>query len=175
MFTKILVALDRSDNAQEIFADALAVAKANNAKLMLLHVLSSEEEGSPYMPPFSFWEYSPGLSAQTWEFYQKEWDVFKTEGLKMLQSYASQANTADVSTEFRQIVGSPGTIICKLAREWDADLIVVGRRGRSGITEFFLGSVSNYVLHHAHCSVLTINTAAIVEEPEVLQATSSVN
>ncbi|MDJ0737235.1 MAG: universal stress protein [Nostocaceae cyanobacterium] len=175
MFNKILVALDRSDNAQEIFNNALDLAKINNSKLMLLHVLSSEEEGSPYMPPFSFWEYSPALSAQTWQFYQKEWDVFKTEGLKMLQSFGSQANTADVSTEFRQIVGSPGQVICKVAREWDADLILVGRRGLSGLTEFLLGSVSNYVLHHAHCSVLTINTSVTVEEPEVLQEANSAN
>ncbi len=37
-----------------------------------------------------------------------------------------------------------------------ADLIVVGRRGRSGLSELILGSASNYVLHHAPCSVLTL-------------------
>ncbi|MCZ8054719.1 MAG: universal stress protein, partial [Microcystis sp. LE19-12.2C] len=46
--------------------------------------------------------------------------------------------------------------ICKVAREENIDLIVIGRRGRSGLGELFLGSVSNYVLHHAPCSVLIV-------------------
>ena len=129
---------------------------------MLLHVLSHEEDGSPYPPPFSYWNYNPQLSAQTWEFYQRQWESFQNEGLKMLQSYASEANTAGVNTEFRQILGNPGSVICNLARKWEADLIVVGRRGRKGLTEFFLGSVSNYVLHHAPCSTLTVHSTIIV-------------
>jgi nucleotide-binding universal stress UspA family protein len=32
----------------------------------------------------------------------------------------------------------------------------MGRRGRTGLSELFLGSVSNYVTHHAPCSVLTL-------------------
>ena len=35
-------------------------------------------------------------------------------------------------------------------------LIMVGNRGRSGRTEFLLGSVSNYVMHHATSSVLIV-------------------
>ncbi|MDJ0615400.1 MAG: universal stress protein [Calothrix sp. MO_192.B10] len=174
MFRKILVALDRSDNAQQIYEHALSLAKVNNASLMLLHVLSHEENGSPYPPPFSYWNYSPQLSAQTWEFYQKQWETFKNEGLKILQSYAAEANTAGVSAEFRQILGNPGSVICDFARSWEADLIIVGRRGRSGLTEFFLGSVSNYVLHHAPCSTLTIHTPITNKETPTSEATASV-
>lgn len=47
-------------------------------------------------------------------------------------------------------------MICELARNWNADLIILGRRGRTGLSELLLGSVSNYVLHHAPCSVLTV-------------------
>lgn len=43
-----------------------------------------------------------------------------------------------------------------MARSWNANIIVIGRRGHRGFTEFFLGSVSNYVMHHASCSVLTV-------------------
>ena len=175
MFRKILVALDRSDNAQQIYEHALSLAKVNNASLMLLHVLSHEENGSPYPPPFSYWNYNPQLSAQTWEFYQKQWETFKNEGLKILQSYAAEANTAGVNAEFRQILGNPGNVICDFARSWEADLIIVGRRGRSGLTEFFLGSVSNYVLHHASCSTLTIHAPIASKETPMSEATASVN
>lgn len=52
--------------------------------------------------------------------------------------------------------GAPGYQICTLANEWQIDLIVMGRKGHSGLAELFIGSVSNYVLHHAHCSVLVV-------------------
>ena len=61
-----------------------------------------------------------------------------------------------LNTEFRQLPGSPGRTICHLAWSWQADLIIVGNQGRSRIGELLLGSVSNYVLHHAPCSVLTV-------------------
>jgi nucleotide-binding universal stress UspA family protein len=50
----------------------------------------------------------------------------------------------------------PGQGLCQAARRWQTDLIVMGRRGRKGIAEVLLGSVSNYVLHHAPCAVLVI-------------------
>ncbi|QLE57697.1 universal stress protein [Nostoc sp. TCL26-01] len=153
MLNKILVALDRSEIGQQVFEQALVLAKATQAKLLLLHVLSPEEEGSPHMPMISSYDYYPGLSGQSFEVYQKQWDSFKSEGLAMLQSLSAKANQAEVSTEFAQTVGNPGRAICKLATTWDADLIVMGHRGLSGLRELFLGSVSNYVLHHAPCSV----------------------
>jgi nucleotide-binding universal stress UspA family protein len=47
-------------------------------------------------------------------------------------------------------------MICQVAKDWGAELIMVGRRGNSGLSELILGSVSNYVVHHAHCSVLIV-------------------
>lgn len=49
--------------------------------------------------------------------------------------------------------GNPSWTIILKAREWGADLIVVGSQGQSPATRFLLGSVSNKVLEHAHCSV----------------------
>lgn len=166
MFTKILVALDRSPMGKAVFEHALALAKVTGASLMLLHVLSAEEEGSPYAPILSNFDYYPGVGSQSFEYYQKQWDKFKNQGAQMLQSFCAQANTAAVNTEFSQQLGSPGRIICQLAANWDADLIVMGRRGRSGLTELFLGSVSNYVLHHAPCSVHVMHLPANISQTE---------
>jgi nucleotide-binding universal stress UspA family protein len=73
-----------------------------------------------------------------------------------LQSLAREATNAGVRAEFQQISGSPSRTICRLASDWQANLIVIGHRGRSGLSEILLGSVSNYVLHHAPCSVMLV-------------------
>ena len=62
-----------------------------------------------------------------------------------------------ISTESKCEVGHPGALIRDLAKDWNADLIVMGRRGLSSLQEVFLGSVSNYILHHAPCSVLVVH------------------
>ena len=165
MFKKIIVALDRSHMNKQVFEEALDLAMKSNAKLMLLHILSSEEENSPLMPIYSSLNYYPELTRT--ELYQKEWDEFRQEGIKILQYYTNLATRNNVETEFTQTLGSPGRNICEFARNWNADLIIVGRRSRSRLAEVFLGSVSNYVLHHAHCSVLIIE-----EKKESLTATS---
>ncbi len=173
MFKKILVALDRSEIGQQVFDEALGLAKLTQANLMLLHILSPEEEGSPYVPMLSNMDYYPGLNSQSFELYQKQWDTFKDQGIQMLQSFCAQANTAGVTTEFTQNIGNPGRMICDLARTYGADLIVMGRRGRSGLMELFLGSVSNYVLHHAPCSVHIVHLRVTPKTDEVVKETTS--
>ncbi|YAF96554.1 MAG: universal stress protein [Nodularia sp. CChRGM 3473] len=170
MLKKILVALDRSEMAQQVFEQALALAKATQANLLLLHVLSPQEEGSPYLPIISNIDYYPGLSGQNFELYQKQWDTFKHAGIQMLQSFSAQANTAGISTEFDQPLGHPGRTICKLATTWGADLIIMGRKGRSGLAELLLGSVSNYVVHHAPCSVYIVHLPISIQDGEKVVA-----
>lgn len=155
MFEKILVAVDLSKNSKQVFDAALSLAKANNANLMLLHVVSEEEVGSP-TPILPSLEYYPSVYERNMELYQQQREMLVKQGMELLRSRHRETIAAGVNGEFRQLSGSPGRIICDLASVWNADLIVTGRRGRTGLSEFFLGSVSNYVLHHAPCSVLTV-------------------
>jgi nucleotide-binding universal stress UspA family protein len=53
-------------------------------------------------------------------------------------------------------VGNPAVELVRIADEHSAGLIVVGSQGLSGIERFLLGSVSERVLRHAHCSVLIV-------------------
>lgn len=57
-------------------------------------------------------------------------------------------------------VGDPGGAICMVARDIDADVIVLGSRGRGVVKRVLLGSVSEYVLHHAACPVLVVRQGA---------------
>jgi nucleotide-binding universal stress UspA family protein len=144
MFRKILVALHNCDDTNEyIFQEALELAKATKASLKLLHVLSVDEKESPNI-----------LTLINTSENKKRWEEFEKPGLDLLRSLTEQAIAAGVPTEYYQGLGRPGHIICETARVWEAGLIIIGRRGLSGISELILGSVSNYVTHYAPCSVL---------------------
>jgi nucleotide-binding universal stress UspA family protein len=155
MFHKILVAVDRSENGEKVLDAAISLAKAMGVSLMLLHVLSSEENGYPAMSTLTTWQDYP-VDGRLFEDYQKRWQIYEQEGLDLLRSYTSKAIAAGVNTEFTQNSGNPGRMICEMAQTCGADLIIMGRRGHSGLNELILGSVSNYVLHHAPCSVFTV-------------------
>ena len=59
-------------------------------------------------------------------------------------------------------LGSPAHVILGVAREWDADLVVLGTHARRGMPRFFLGSVAETVLRKAPCSALVIPPAAVL-------------
>ncbi|MBK9154331.1 MAG: universal stress protein [Chloracidobacterium sp.] len=60
--------------------------------------------------------------------------------------------------ESEVMVGSPGWVLVDRAKEWKADLVVVGSQGRSALKRLFLGSVSRRVLSEASCSVRVVRT-----------------
>lgn len=159
MFKKILVAVSPSMTDDSMVQEAIQLAKLSGGSLMLLHVLSPMDEGYPtpvYPGPDSVY---PGLHEEAIQVYAQQWEAYERRGLDFLQNLVKEVAAAGVGVEFTQNPGDPGRKICTLADTWEADLIILGRRGYTGLKEFFLGSVSNYVLHHAPCSVLTIQGA----------------
>lgn len=164
MYHKILVALDNGPTSNALFAQALELAQATGGELLLVHSLSSQEDNSPL--PMSaaldsiYWAPGTELDLEAW---RQEWVSYETASLERLRHFAAIANTAGVTTEFRQLIGNPATAICKAAQEWGADLILIGNRGRSGLSELVLGSVSNHVMHRAPCAVLVMKGAALSE------------
>jgi nucleotide-binding universal stress UspA family protein len=53
--------------------------------------------------------------------------------------------------------GEPGRAVVEEAKEWGADLVVVGSRGHTGLRRLLEGSVSQYVVDHAHCPVEVVH------------------
>jgi nucleotide-binding universal stress UspA family protein len=157
LFQKILIAIDTSNMAEAVFERGLCQGQLNQARLMLLHVLSAEEDNCP-LPIFPEVSdiYPVVGNDRTLQVWREQWEAFVEETREKLANKVEIAEAKGVTTEYRQIVGSAGRTICTVAREWQADLILIGRRGRSGLGEIILGSVSNYVLHHAPCSVLIV-------------------
>jgi nucleotide-binding universal stress UspA family protein len=176
MFHKILTAIDNTDTGRHVFDEALYTAKTTGAELMLMHVISSFDEQYRYPAYIYPYTIAPNLQDETTVKEQMgEWETFKQEGIDFLTLLCNEAIASGVATQFTQNLGDPGRIICEMAGNWNADLIIIGRRGRRGLGEFFLGSVSNYVLHHAPCSVLTVQGVIKVntQEPQQVETTSA--
>jgi nucleotide-binding universal stress UspA family protein len=158
MFDKILVALEPKESNTQLFEEAIALAKATDAQLNLVSILTSDGYGS--LPPIVYpglMNYAITLEESAWQDYQTCYQAYQEENLTKLRHLSEQAIAAGVCTEFMQKSGSPGRTICDLAQSWAADLVMVGSRGRKGLSSMFLGSVSNYVMHHANCSVMVVH------------------
>lgn len=149
MFHRILVAIDNLESSQAIFEQAISVAKSNQAELMILHVQSPFNDG--YLVDSYL-----GITQLEFHEHMKQFRESEDIGIRMLKLLEEKAIAAGVTPEFTQNVGDPGKVICILAKTWNADLIAVGRHYTTGLNEFFIGSVSNYVLHHARCHVLVL-------------------
>ena len=157
MFNKILVAIDRSTASRKVFETAVSLAKATGGNLMLLHVLSDKEASSS--PSIDTAREKAPFDSSTLEAYDRHWQELEQQQqqeIEVMRSLVKEATAAGVNTEFTQTLGDPGETICNLAQTWSAELILVGSRGLTGIKKIILGSVSNYVTHHAPCSVLIV-------------------
>ena len=154
MYSKILVALDDSKLSRQAFQQSLSIAKAFNAELMLLNVVSPLE--ARYQNTVSLIG-SGYRSDGTNEVAEAEWQVLVANRLDYLQSLVNEAEDAGITTDLIQEIGQPAQQICESAKEWQADLIVIGSHGRKGLNELILGSVSNYVSHHVPCAVLLVH------------------
>jgi nucleotide-binding universal stress UspA family protein len=163
MMNRILVAIDNSSSSQQVFDEAVSLAKATDANLMLLHVLSplDEQYVDPlFLQPTILYPQLQGNNSK----YAHDWEKLKQNRFNWLRYLCEQATELGVKAEFSLNIGEPSRMICDIARNWQADVIVIGRRGRRGISELLMGSVSNYVLHHAHCSLFTVQGIASDEE-----------
>ncbi|MEO1401395.1 MAG: universal stress protein [Cyanobacteria bacterium J06635_1] len=165
MFNRILVALEVSSSSRFVLEEAIAIAQRMKGCLNLISVVYPLESGYPDPIYLSMDGFHSVVSTEAYESYVTDWQRLKDERLGWLRSQAEAAQRQGIKADYTQLLGDPGLSICDLAQHWNADLIVMGRRGRSGLSELILGSVSNYVMHHAPCSVLTVQG-----QPEQLKA-----
>ena len=158
MFKKILLAIGDSSESQAILAAGLTFAEKLGAEILILHVIN----------PLSPTGFSPLVGGMfpivndiALEQYAKEWKEYEQRGIERLRTYAAQAKDSGIKVEVLQNYGDSGSMICETAKNWSADSIVMGRNQKSMLSEIFLGSTSNYVLHHAPCSVMVIQLPAL--------------
>ncbi|KAK2190650.1 hypothetical protein NP493_72g03014 [Ridgeia piscesae] len=92
------------------------------------------------------------LTASAWD------EAVKKEQLKVKEiedKYNGKILEHGISGRVRTESGTkPGEILCKMAENENATLIVMGTRGLGKVRRTIMGSVSDYVVHHAHCPVI---------------------
>ncbi len=154
-FEKILVTLDYPLADTKIFKQALDIAKKYQAKLMICHCLNENlAHNADFLMPSVV---GSGIyAAEVWDVESEILNQNKDKINEWLDSLSQDAFNAGIEGESLCLTGNTGEEVCDLAKEWNADLIVMGRRGLTGFSEALLGSVSNYVFHHAPCAVLVM-------------------
>jgi nucleotide-binding universal stress UspA family protein len=85
-------------------------------------------------------------------------DEMRNHSDSIQEHLLENAKRRGVSVEFHSSLGEPANALVELAEKLNADLLVVGNRGMSGMKRFVLGSVPNKVSHHCPCSVLIVDT-----------------
>ncbi|MGD1854358.1 MAG: universal stress protein [Leptolyngbyaceae cyanobacterium] len=158
MIRKIVVGLDKSDLSLKALQKAIIFAQGYGAELKLVFVLSGHESDAPKVGSYFNGYPYPGMNTTTLESYQAAWNKFVDNSQAWLEQQISETKEKTVDTSGALLQGSPGVKLCEFAITWNADLIIVGSRGLSGISELLMGSVSNHVMHHAPCSVLIVHS-----------------
>ncbi len=141
--SKIIVGTDFSEQAERAVEHAMAVARHTGAELVLMHALSMPEPD--YVMPYPIT--TPAI-------YVEQVDTIVKEARAKLDEMRERliGQGVEVSHVFVNEMADRG--IVSVAKETNADLIVVGSHGRTGISRFLIGSIAEKVVRRAHCDVL---------------------
>jgi nucleotide-binding universal stress UspA family protein len=150
MSDSILCGVDGSADSQAALVVATRMANRLQAKLVLAHV--AEPARLPYAATDPFGGMAGAIAIT------EEVGLQKEAAERLLEEVADDAGLVD--TERRVAVGSPAEGLADLADEVNAEMIVVGSRGRGAFKAAFLGSVSSSLVGVARCPVLIVPPGA---------------
>ncbi|CCI05238.1 MAG: universal stress protein [Microcystis aeruginosa K13-05] len=131
MFKNIVVALDCGESSHRVLHALNSLSLTANSCIILTHILSKEGDESAVDRPHPSRE------------------IIEDQ----LRCYQSQIATP---SEIEVIFGDPAEEIIRLANIYQADLIVIGSRGLTGVQRVIEDSVSSLVVAEATCSVLVV-------------------
>jgi nucleotide-binding universal stress UspA family protein len=138
---KIVLAVDGSQYSADA---AEVVASRPWPKDTVIRVLSAVEELTP--PAAELWYDAGGSLERTRE-------ELMTRAERLTVGVAESLRASGLTAETAVRYGDARSVIVDEAKEWDADLIVVGSHGYTGVVRWLLGSVAQSVVSHAPCSV----------------------
>jgi nucleotide-binding universal stress UspA family protein len=138
IYQKIVIATDGSEKNLSAVIEGVMLARISGAKLQVVYVIDTK----------------PLTTGVIEESYAGMYDSFREEGEQALEQVKDLAGDLDVETFL--LTGKPATEITRFAREHEADLLIVGTQGKSGLGKLLLGSVAETIIRTAPCSVLVV-------------------
>ena len=148
MYKKILVAVDGTATSVRGLDEAIRVAKATGGTLMLVHVVDDLLIGADYVPAV---------------YYEPLVVSLRDSGAKVLAQAMAIVRHAEVPCEqklLETLGGRAADAIVNAAKEWSAELIVVGTHGRRGFKRLAMGSDAEMVLRLSPVPVLVVRDKA---------------
>ncbi|KTC92604.1 MULTISPECIES: universal stress protein [Legionella] len=145
MYKKIMLAIDGSNVSNAAVEEIIKLTKDQNVHLRIIHVV---DENVAYIGP----------SFDTFLLI----NALKEEGKQILddaEKKISSQTSLKVETsliELKPLQGRVAEIIIEAAKEWSADLLVIGTHGRRGFNRLFLGSVAENTIRIAPIPVLLV-------------------
>ena len=161
----VVVGIDGSEGSSRALAWAAQEARLRGAVLRVVHAWRLPRLSEAAYLQASTRAEPTGLSA--WE--EKAYDEHRSQVVNMSAGEPGEAEESvvsqvaavlgpfpDITVERQLQEGRASQVILDAAR--DADLVVVGSRGRDGFAGLLLGSVSSQVVHHARCPVTVVHS-----------------
>lgn len=144
MKPKIFVPFDFSASADAALAWAVDLQRTTGTgPVVMVHAINSQPPGTRDLEP---------------ELLVPNDDEIAGLERTMKEAAARYGGRANASVIVRP--GGVGDIILDATRSGEADLIVMGTHGRTGVRRLFLGSIAEHVLRHADCPVVTVHGPA---------------
>lgn len=159
-----MIALGYSKSAQRIAESGYQLAKAMNARPILLHVMSDTTV-------FSYLKYSPIIGFDSFSavnvIHSDSAEQLEIASYKYLEEVKRRLDDETIQTVVKS--GECGDTISRTATELSAEVIVMGTHGRRGLEKLFLGSVAENVLRHSAIPVFIIPIKIIDEKYEAVE------
>jgi nucleotide-binding universal stress UspA family protein len=143
MYKRILIPVDGSETSNRAVVAALQMARENGGRIRLVHALDE-------LAYLSGYEYSADLLKAA-----------RDQGSQVLEDAQVMARSAGVPADGKLVETAGrrlGELVAEEARNWEADLVVVGTHGRRGMSRILLGSGAEQVLRLAPVPVLAVRT-----------------
>ncbi len=144
-FSKILVAIDGSEMSLKAADYGIAMAKKDNAKLVVINIIHTPASTFTYTKQAWFDELLKKAKDETAEWFNK------------IKKNATE-NGVEVKTETVEDLYSVSAAIVKYAESENIDLIIMGSTGKTGFKRLLLGSVANDVVIHSPIPVMIIKS-----------------
>lgn len=147
MYKRILVPVDGSETSNKALVAALQLAKDAGGRVRLIHIVEELAYLSGYE---QFGGYSGELITG-----------MRETGTKVLNDGMAMAKAAGVEADnllFDNFGGRLAEVVADAAKQWNADLVVVGTHGRRGVGRMLLGSGAEQIIRLAPVPVLVVRS-----------------